>query len=116
MERLNKGPDPARAIGSAPISGNDDQERKIDEQLEQTFPASDPPSYSQPGNDGKHDEHQQTGGDTGAHAVERPSDNSEHSEEINIEEGQSRSEADSYANRARGTIEVKPSGLEGFRK
>lgn len=28
-----------------------DQEKKIDEQLEQTFPASDPPSYSQPGND-----------------------------------------------------------------
>ncbi|MGK6352023.1 hypothetical protein [Parapedobacter sp. DT-150] len=27
------------------------QERKIDEELEQTFPASDPPSYSQPGND-----------------------------------------------------------------
>lgn len=25
------------------------QERKLDEQLEQTFPASDPPSYSQPG-------------------------------------------------------------------
>lgn len=29
----------------------DDRERKIDEQLDQTFPASDPPSYSQPGND-----------------------------------------------------------------
>ena len=27
------------------------QEKKIDEQLEQTFPASDPPSYSRPGND-----------------------------------------------------------------
>jgi hypothetical protein len=26
-------------------------EEKIDEELEQTFPASDPPSYSQPGND-----------------------------------------------------------------
>ncbi len=26
-------------------------ERKIDEELEQSFPASDPPSYSQPGND-----------------------------------------------------------------
>lgn len=27
------------------------KEEKIDEQLEQSFPASDPPSYSQPGND-----------------------------------------------------------------
>jgi len=27
------------------------QEAEIDDQLEQTFPASDPPSYSQPGND-----------------------------------------------------------------
>lgn len=27
------------------------REKRIDEQLEQTFPASDPPSYSQPGND-----------------------------------------------------------------
>lgn len=26
-------------------------ERKIDEELDQSFPASDPPSYSQPGND-----------------------------------------------------------------
>lgn len=26
-------------------------EHKIDEELEQSFPASDPPSYSQPGND-----------------------------------------------------------------
>jgi len=32
------------------------RERKIDEQLEQTFPASDPPSYSQPGNDLKEEE------------------------------------------------------------
>jgi len=29
------------------------QEENIDEQLEQTFPASDPPSYSQPGSDRK---------------------------------------------------------------
>ena len=28
-----------------------DREAKIDEQLDQTFPASDPPSYSKPGND-----------------------------------------------------------------
>ncbi len=28
-----------------------DQEEEIDEELEQTFPASDPPSYSSPGND-----------------------------------------------------------------
>lgn len=27
-----------------------ERERKIDEQIEQSFPASDPPSYSQPGN------------------------------------------------------------------
>lgn len=27
------------------------QEDKIDDQLDQTFPASDPPSYSKPGND-----------------------------------------------------------------
>jgi len=26
-------------------------EKKIDHELEETFPASDPPSYSQPGND-----------------------------------------------------------------
>lgn len=26
------------------------QEKKIDEEIEQTFPASDPPSYSKPGN------------------------------------------------------------------
>lgn len=26
-------------------------EEKIDEELEQSFPASDPPSYSEPGND-----------------------------------------------------------------
>lgn len=26
-------------------------EEKIDEQIDQSFPASDPPSYSQPGND-----------------------------------------------------------------
>ena len=26
-------------------------EQKIDEELDQSFPASDPPSYSQPGND-----------------------------------------------------------------
>lgn len=29
----------------------EERERKIDEQLEQSFPASDPPSYSSPGND-----------------------------------------------------------------
>jgi len=29
----------------------EERERKIDEQLEQSFPASDPPSYSRPGND-----------------------------------------------------------------
>ncbi|WP_343561478.1 hypothetical protein [Sphingobacterium sp.] len=29
----------------------DERERNIDEQLEQSFPASDPPSYSRPGND-----------------------------------------------------------------
>ena len=27
-----------------------DQEEELDEELEQTFPASDPPSYSKPGN------------------------------------------------------------------
>jgi len=27
------------------------QEEEIDEELERTFPASDPPSYSKPGND-----------------------------------------------------------------
>jgi len=31
--------------------GRAERERKIDEQIEQSFPASDPPSYSQPGND-----------------------------------------------------------------
>lgn len=33
------------------INDKKEQDKKIDEQLEQTFPASDPPSYSQPGND-----------------------------------------------------------------
>ncbi|PRD47801.1 hypothetical protein [Sphingobacterium haloxyli] len=33
-----------------------EQEEKIDEQLEQTFPASDPPSYSQPQNDTENDD------------------------------------------------------------
>ncbi len=28
----------------------EERERKIDRQLEQTFPASDPPSFAQPGN------------------------------------------------------------------
>lgn len=28
----------------------EERERKIDEQLEQTYPASDPPSFIQPGN------------------------------------------------------------------
>ena len=33
-----------------------ERERKIDEQIDQSFPASDPPSYAQPGNDlGKED-------------------------------------------------------------
>lgn len=27
------------------------REKEIDEEIEQTFPASDPPSYSKPGND-----------------------------------------------------------------
>ncbi|MDN3724454.1 hypothetical protein QRD02_08665 [Aequorivita sp. SDUM287046] len=35
----------------APNKGKKTEEEEIDEQLEQTFPASDPPSYSQPGND-----------------------------------------------------------------
>jgi len=29
---------------------NPEREHKIDDQLDQSFPASDPPSYSQPGN------------------------------------------------------------------
>jgi hypothetical protein len=29
----------------------DKEEEEIDEELDQTFPASDPPSYSSPGND-----------------------------------------------------------------
>ena len=33
-----------------------DQEEEIDEELEQTFPASDPPSYSNPGNDKDEDD------------------------------------------------------------
>lgn len=31
------------------------REEEIDEELEQTFPASDPPSYSKPGNDKEED-------------------------------------------------------------
>jgi len=34
-----------------PIEENEKLEEKIDEELEETFPASDPPSFSQPGND-----------------------------------------------------------------
>lgn len=30
---------------------NPEREHKIDQQLEDSFPASDPPSYSQPGNE-----------------------------------------------------------------
>lgn len=37
-------------------SKTEERERKIDRQLEQTFPASDPPSFSQPGNDIKVEE------------------------------------------------------------
>ena len=36
---------------SQSIPNKKKQEAEIDEQLDQTFPASDPPSYSQPGND-----------------------------------------------------------------
>lgn len=31
------------------------RERELDEQIEQSFPASDPPSYSKPGNEGNDD-------------------------------------------------------------
>lgn len=31
------------------------REREVDEQIEQSFPASDPPSYSKPGNEGNDD-------------------------------------------------------------
>lgn len=31
------------------------RERELDEQIEQSFPASDPPSYSTPGNEGNDD-------------------------------------------------------------
>jgi|GEM_PF-1571119 len=34
-----------------PEKDKKNQEEEIDEELEQTFPASDPPSYSKPGND-----------------------------------------------------------------
>jgi hypothetical protein len=34
-----------------PEKGKKDKEEEIDEELDQTFPASDPPSYSSPGND-----------------------------------------------------------------
>lgn len=33
------------------------EEEEIDEELKQTFPASDPPSYSQPGNGKKYKSH-----------------------------------------------------------
>jgi len=39
-----------------PEENREKRERKIDEQVEQSFPASDPPSYSQPGNDGLDEE------------------------------------------------------------
>lgn len=34
----------------------EERERKLDEEIEQTFPASDPPSYSQPHNEPKEKE------------------------------------------------------------
>jgi hypothetical protein len=40
-----------REINKEPAEENQKLEEKIDEELEETFPASDPPSYSQPGND-----------------------------------------------------------------
>jgi len=47
MERSNKTPSKKAQTDKE----KKDREAKIDEQLDQTFPASDPPSYSKPGND-----------------------------------------------------------------
>lgn len=38
-------------IKKDPDEGRKKSEEEIDQELEQTFPASDPPSYSSPGND-----------------------------------------------------------------
>lgn len=38
-------------VDGTKITKEDVKERKIDDQLDQSFPASDPPSYSKPGND-----------------------------------------------------------------
>lgn len=40
---------PKIEVGGEPLKENVSQ--KIDEEVEQSFPASDPPSYSKPGND-----------------------------------------------------------------
>lgn len=53
MKDLKRGDRPRKETKPAADKKDDhaEQERKIDEQIEQSFPASDPPSYSQPGND-----------------------------------------------------------------
>jgi len=43
--------DSSKGVDSQNNKNKKEKEEEIDEQLEQTFPASDPPSYSQPGND-----------------------------------------------------------------
>ena len=42
-----------QAPNKVPKENSDNREARIDEELDQTFPASDPPSYSKPGNDYK---------------------------------------------------------------
>lgn len=48
--RTSQGGDQAKGSTHPQEEENPEREHKIDDQLDQSFPASDPPSYSQPGN------------------------------------------------------------------
>jgi hypothetical protein len=51
MEKEQKDHPEKKDEKNQPTEKKQKVEKKIDEELEETFPASDPPSYSQPGND-----------------------------------------------------------------
>jgi len=50
-EKQNQGSEEKIDANKESIEERERIEKKIDEELDQSFPASDPPSYSQPGND-----------------------------------------------------------------
>lgn len=51
QEKQKQGSEEKIDIEEETIEERERIEEKIDEELDQSFPASDPPSYSQPGND-----------------------------------------------------------------